>query len=956
MIDFNKYNKSGTAVAQPQSSVETTSTPTATATPVKTGVIDFNKFKKAGTGGTYVAPEEKKNWAGEMAKSLVTAPATMMARPLQLGYELVMPGDNTAEIDKFSKEKLGGIVAPIPQNTGDVKKDVGRGVQTVAFGVGSPLAAGAAFGAGSSLEQGNDLFSVQTLLQTVVGAGAGKVLATVGKPIFNTAGKVIGTVTPQFLKDLALKGSGAVEKFMSSHELLGGIAKPLSEKITSGAAAFDAGINKTASAAVTGTKNFLKSQYPNAGKNTTKYFEDMEVNKIMSPSNPKGGKGFTKKAADVNTDAARRGINVKNELKKNKIYASEHIDDEGKFRFGETADALENEAMTGGADFLRPALREAAPGVARVSVQEARANMIKRIMAEPSSSLSPEQKKVMIKRILNEYGDGSVTSNMYKNGYDLEALYDTKLQTTGQIYKKNKIGVQTIADTLTMKQKEIESKVFADLLKSRAPKELGIEKYFKENEAKFVTANYLRTLEGKKAPRSLFQRGIQQASKLSGGIIGLNAVGPFGFLSGYQFGGLASNTFINMSNPVKAAYLKSIKIPPSEARAIMKMFVSDAKAERLLRQSSGRILGGPSKTTAPDLMKMQNETGAVEMGYTPKPTTAAQRMANDMTQNTRFLNSTKQLPAPAPRTIVPNTQGTPNQPGVDYGTNREPGGMYQRIFKGGGTVKDGSTLVKDFTNRGIAITPSIKEEIKNQNFILKKTSIDDILKKDLDLKEFVDNFKGTTKKTTEPIIIGNWQGKDNSVMDGWHRIAALKNSGVKEVDAYISTGLKRIDFTQPASFSKFKTPGKKFMITTTDNPMGKARPDHINAQETIKFRKFLDDNNIHYTPQRGKYGGNPENSNIIEIDNPQQQAIIDRYLQATNPQAENIIVSGDRAVRYDPRTKEAYQVSIKGKSLDIDPEADDFFSEVAGRKYSFPLYGDSETPLSIDEFNKLYNR
>jgi len=614
----------------------TVSTPTKTTTPTSTTPKKKYTYAELVQMGakpstpvapakTTVEPVEKKPWLKEMAKSIVTAPATMIARPLQLGYELIMPGDNTAEMDKFSKEKLGGLVAPIPQNMGDVKKDVGRGIETVALGMGSPIAGGAAFGLGGSLEQGNDLFSLQTLLQTTVGAGAGAVLAKVGKPIFDKAGKVVGAVTPKFLKDLALKGAGSVEKWMAQQELLGGIAKPLSEKITTGAAAFDKGVTDIATNATTKAKNLFKGQYPDAGKGATTYFENLEVNKLMSPSNPKGGSGYTKKAAEVNADASRRGINIKNELKKNKIYASEHIDSDGKFRFNETADALGNEAMTGGADFLRPALREAAPGVERVSIQEARQEMINRIMKEPASSISPEQKKVMIKRILNEYGDNSVTASMYKNGYNLEDLYNTKLQTTGQLYKKNKIGVQTIADTLTMKQKEIESKVFADLLKKKAPKSLGLEQYFKENEAKFITANYLRTLEGKKAPKSLFQRGLQQASKLSGGIIGLNAVGPFGFLSGYQFGGLASNTFINMSNPVKAAYLRSIKIPPSEARNIMRMFVSDAKADRLLRMSEGRLLGGPGKTTASDLAKMQNATGAVEMGYTPKPITAGEK-------------------------------------------------------------------------------------------------------------------------------------------------------------------------------------------------------------------------------------------------------------------------------------------------------------------------------------------
>src|SRR3990167_5037432 len=116
-------------------------------------------------------------------KTLVKAPATIVARPFQLAAELIIPGDNTEAIDKFSKEKLGGFVAPIPKNFADVKKDVGRGVQTVAFGLPGLASGGAAFGIGASLEQGNDLFSTETAFQTALGVGGAKVLGFVGKPL-----------------------------------------------------------------------------------------------------------------------------------------------------------------------------------------------------------------------------------------------------------------------------------------------------------------------------------------------------------------------------------------------------------------------------------------------------------------------------------------------------------------------------------------------------------------------------------------------------------------------------------------------------------------------------------------------------------------------------------------------------------------------------------------------------
>ena len=54
-------------------------------------------------------PEEKTG----ILKSLVSAPLTMLARPFQLGAELL--GATPEQVNKFSKEKLGGFVAPVPQ-------------------------------------------------------------------------------------------------------------------------------------------------------------------------------------------------------------------------------------------------------------------------------------------------------------------------------------------------------------------------------------------------------------------------------------------------------------------------------------------------------------------------------------------------------------------------------------------------------------------------------------------------------------------------------------------------------------------------------------------------------------------------------------------------------------------------------------------------------------------------
>jgi len=108
---------------------------------------------------------------------------------------------------------------PESLNWENMRKEVGRGVQTAAFGLG-PVSGGTAFGVGMSMEQGNELLSFDTALYAAFGAAGGKALDIIGKPILNATGKVIGVVTPQVLQNVAQGGARAVQSFMERNKLL----------------------------------------------------------------------------------------------------------------------------------------------------------------------------------------------------------------------------------------------------------------------------------------------------------------------------------------------------------------------------------------------------------------------------------------------------------------------------------------------------------------------------------------------------------------------------------------------------------------------------------------------------------------------------------------------------------------------------------------------------------------
>lgn len=267
-----------------------------------TGKVDYSNLAKQ-FGGTSVSPssevitpspspkENSASGVGGFVKGLVRAPLTMLARPIQAAAELL--GAKAEDVNKYD---LGGLVAPVPQNFSDVGKDVGRGVQTAALGLG-PVSGGALFGAGNSLEQGNDLLSTQTAFQTVLGAGAGKVLDLVGKPLLDTAGKMIGRITPKTLEDVASKGANAISDFATRHKIL---PDNVSEVINTGAGKAEAIANKPFELANTGVKklgNVIKEQYPN---NPTQAGFESKVNKAL-PVLKKDVTNLPQKYADVQT-------------------------------------------------------------------------------------------------------------------------------------------------------------------------------------------------------------------------------------------------------------------------------------------------------------------------------------------------------------------------------------------------------------------------------------------------------------------------------------------------------------------------------------------------------------------------------------------------------------------------------------------------------------------------------
>lgn len=557
----------------------------------------------------------------------------------------------------------GGVIAPTPENFGDVKKDVGRGIETIALGTGAPLAGGAAFGLGNSLEQGNDLFSTQTAFNTVLGAGTGKLLGLIGKPLLNGAGKVVGTITPQVLKDIAAKGAGAITEFAANHQLLGGIAKPISEKIATGAENFDKKINDVFTGAKNKVGDVVASQYPAISKKGMQNrFSKIEAENFAKPTTET--KASYRKATEIFSNAKDQGNDLGKIAVDNGITHSSLIDGKN-YNTVDTAENLRNDAMKTSHDLIRPALEAAEPGVQRIPISQVREGMLSEVDRIPKTQITDAERETIKRRIALEYSEHSAAAKAHPDGYSLTDLHDNKISTASNgKYRPN----GTMADNLRANQSRQESSVFRKLLEKNAPPELRIKEFNKALQTKFQLADYLEALHGKKVPMGITARAVDLFGKVAGASAGAQLGGGLGGVAGYHLGGVLFDAFENLPNPLKTHYLESLQKSDPAVFDEFRKYLSDQKAVRGLRPQ----LKAGNKMTA--------NYPIIELGphYSPEPN----RFNNDREQNLRKLFNTKQLSAPESRIITPNTQGTPNPTSGTYGPGGDKGrvgGQGQRI-------------------------------------------------------------------------------------------------------------------------------------------------------------------------------------------------------------------------------------------------------------------------------------
>lgn len=577
--DLATYRASKAGTSTPATTTEVAAPAPVVQKPIDADLAAYRAQRASGAVPNPDIPKDDPNLLAEFAKGIFSAPATIVARPFQAAAELA--GAKAEDVDKFSSDISGGLIAPVPQGFKDVKKDVGRAAQTVALGTGAPITGGALFGAGASLEAGNDLLSAQTAFDAALGGAGGKVLDLVGKPFINAAGKVVGVITPQIIKDVAAGGAKAIASFAARHEIpvVGGITKPLSEGIEKTAQGIDNAINTGTKKAFDATKKGAAEQFP--GLDPTEHFKKVNEKDIVQATTI--NKPAYNKATAVYNDAKARDIDLGKAATENRIQFDD-LHDGKAFNTKDTAEALREANYKLSADLARPVIQAAQQGVRRIPIAEVRGAMLKKIHDIPNTQIDATDRAKLIKQITQRYADEGAEAAAHPNGYNLEELHDARI-----IAGKNggyKVGASA-SDSLAAQRSREEARVFATLFDRNAPDEAGLKAFRKELEKNFLLADYLEQLHSKAIPEGVTKKAVRLFGRAAAATFGGKIGGFPGAILGSQYGDMLFRSFEAFPNPIKKAVLDKAfsERATSPVFDALRQYLGEQETARLLRKA-----------------------------------------------------------------------------------------------------------------------------------------------------------------------------------------------------------------------------------------------------------------------------------------------------------------------------------------------------------------------------------
>ncbi len=517
---------------------------------------------------------------GAVGRAAEEIPISLAAKPVQYLAKAIGQPDPYAE-------GVPTAIGRVTPSTATVKHTAGDALKFGSLLTGNPAASGALFGAGNSIGNDNDLLSLSTAAQTLLGAAGGKVLGWVGKPLLDTTGKVIGKITPQLLKNVVSNGTEAVTKFASQHNL------PFEEtvnKVTAPAVKATQAVTKGVSDVSRATGNAIKNQFP--GLNPTEHFKAINERDIIAPTTVT--KPAYSKATDIYNEAKRRGIDL-GKLANQRGISHGSITDGNAFNTEDTATLLRKENYKASKDVLRPAIESVQRDVPPVPTSQIEGALYKRIHDMPSSQINDADRKALLERVQKTYGvdlgegkDVKVTTSpavdAHPNGYNLTDLFDSRIEAGGRVPYKP--GGSPSTDRLPAKFAQQEEAVFRDLFDKNLPPDSGLNEVRKQFEENFMLADYLDALHTKTVPKGPVKKAVNLFGRGLGGVLGSKVAGFPGFLVGSRGGDILFNNFEALPNPIKEKVLQNAFKNRGASPAFDKLrkYLGDQESARLLQK------------------------------------------------------------------------------------------------------------------------------------------------------------------------------------------------------------------------------------------------------------------------------------------------------------------------------------------------------------------------------------
>lgn len=231
---------------------------------------------------------------------------------------------------------------------------------------------------------------------------------------------------------------------------------------------------------------------------------------------------------------------------------SAHIED-GKYNTADTANALRGTAAKMSNETLRPSLQMADYTTPKTPVSD----ILKQAQKNIESDSEPtEGDKESISA--NAVKEAAALQKKYPNGMSLTDMHDSKITYAG---KGGYSPIKDPAADIKASANRSLASAFQKTVEDKAPSSVPVKAFNTYLGKYFKAADYLDSLHGKTAPVTLGKAIARGAAKYGGALLGAKfGGGVVSEFAGYQIGKALEHAAENLTNPMRAHYLRNLEV------------------------------------------------------------------------------------------------------------------------------------------------------------------------------------------------------------------------------------------------------------------------------------------------------------------------------------------------------------------------------------------------------------